>query len=118
MTSKKLSEVDLFFIRLKHGWVSKSKKQKLYNLVNFLENATSLQKTRFCIAYNLESNPNIKYNLSKIARQQGCSPIAIKYSIVRVRSFLVNLNDNRKNIFSEIIKDNDYFNKHLKSKIE
>lgn len=110
MITSNLSDIDLFFMRLKHGWVSAEKKELLYNLVLSLDEATELQKERFILAYNLKSNSNIKYNLSSIARKQNCSPSAVKYSIVRIRCFLVNLIDERKNIFLSIIKDDDYFN--------
>ena len=110
MNNSKLSDIDLFFVRLKHGWVSTEKKEILYNLVISLESPTSLQKERFILAYNLNSNNASKYNLSKIAREQKCSPNAIKYSVSRIRNFLVNLKDERKDIFLNLIKDNDYFN--------
>ena len=110
MITSNLSDVDLFFMRLKHGWVSTEKKKLLYNLVLSLDEATKLQKERFILAYNLKSEPNIKYNLSSIAKEQNCSPSAVKYSIVRIRCFLVNLIDEIKNIFLSIIKDDDYFN--------
>ena len=109
MYSKELNNVDLFFIRLKHGWVSEEKKKLLYELVISLDNATKLQKERFILFYNLNSKLNIKYNLSSLGRKQKCSSSAIKYSISRIRSFLVNLTDSRKEIFEKIIKDDDYF---------
>lgn len=109
ISNSKLSEVDLFFIRLKHGWVSNQKKEKLYKLVLSLENATPLQKERFILIYNLKSQQDIKYNLSSLGRKQNCSPSAVRRSICRVRTFLVNLKDEKKQIFLELIKDNDYF---------
>ena len=54
MITHKLSEINLFFIRLKRGWISEEKKKKLYNLVLSLDNATQLQKERFILAYNLK----------------------------------------------------------------
>lgn len=109
MYSKKLTHVDLFFIRLKHNWVSKEKKKLLYDLVISLDNATKLQKERFILFYDLDSKLNIKYNLSSLGRDQKCSSSAIKYSISRIRSFLVNLEDERQDTFEKIIKDDDYF---------
>lgn len=109
MYNKKLNNVDLFFIRLKNGWVSEEKKQLLYELVISLDNATKLQKERFILFYNLDSKSNLKYNLSSLGREQNCSGSAIKYSISRIRSFLVNLTDSCKENFEKIIKDDDYF---------
>lgn len=111
MINSTLSNTDLFFIRLKNGWVSKEKKKLLYNLVISLDNATKLQKERFILFYNLNSKLKIKYNLSSLGREQNCSSSAIKYSISRIRSFLVNLTDSRKEIFEKIITDDDYFTK-------
>lgn len=106
-----LSERELFFIRLKHGWVSEEKKKMLIDLVMSLEQATIIQKERFISVYNLYSLPGIKYNLSRVAKEQNCSNSAVRSSVVRVKNFLVNLkNVEKKYIFSEIIKDNDYFN--------
>ena len=105
---KKLSNIDLFFIRLKRGWVSEEKKKMLYDLVLSLDTATELQKKRFILAYNLKSEPNIRYNLSSIAKRQNCSPSAIRYSVGRIRNFLVNLSDEKMSIFLNIIMD-DYF---------
>lgn len=44
MNIKNPTEIDLFFIRLKHGWISNEKKKLLYDLVISLDNATKLQK--------------------------------------------------------------------------
>lgn len=109
INNSKLSDIDLFFIRLKHGWISEEKKKILYDLVISLKNATELQKERFILIYNLKSENNIRYNLSSLARKQNCFPSAIKYSISRIRNFLINLNDDRKDIFLKLIKDDDYF---------
>ena len=51
MNVKNLTNIDLFFIRLKHGWVSYEKKKLLYDLIINLDNATKLQKERFILLY-------------------------------------------------------------------
>ena len=112
MVKNNLCDIDLFFIRLKHNWVSKEKKKKLYELVIGLENATNLQKERFISVYDLQCVFNRKYNLSHIAKKQNCSSSAVRYSVSRIRNFLVNLQDERKTIFLQIIKDDDYFKKN------
>ena len=109
MSKHMLNEVDLFFIRLKKGWVSEKKKKLLYNLVLSLEDRTKLQKERFILTYNLKSNSIPKYNFSSLAREQKCSHSAIRYSVIIVKISLLNLKDERKNIFADIIKDDDYF---------
>ena len=98
------SEINSFFKNLKDGKISEEKKRLLYDLVINLDNATELQKERFILVYNLQSIPNIKYNISNIARKQNCSPSAVKYSIGRIRNYLINLKSEKKDIFREIVK--------------
>ena len=95
--------IDLFFIKLKKGLISNEKKKDLYDLVISLNDRTDLQKERFIIMYNLKSNLDIKYNFTSLAKEQNCSCSAIRTSIARIRSALVNLKDDRKEIFSNIV---------------
>ena len=109
MSNQKLNEVDLFYIRLKKGWVSDEKKKSLYQLVMNLENRTECQKERFILLYGLKPEQKEKYNYTSLGREKGCAGSAIRYSISRIKSDLINLQDERKLIFLDIIKDNDYF---------
>lgn len=97
--------VDLFFIKLKTGLISNEKKKILYDLVISLNDRTDLQKERFIIVYNLKSNLEIKYNYTSLAKEQNCSCSAIRSSISRIRSALVNLKDERKEIFSKLVNE-------------
>ncbi len=104
MNNTNLTNIDDFFIKLKNGKISNENKEILYNLVISLEKGTKLQKERFILFYNLNSE-NSNYNFTSLGKQQNCSSPAIRYSIVRLRSFLVNLKDERKEIFEKLIKD-------------
>lgn len=106
-----LNEVDLFYIRLKKGWVTDEEKQSLYELVVNLEERTMFQKERFILLYNLKQEQNEKYNYTSLGRMQGCSCSAIKYSIGRIKNALANLDEERKKVFLDIVNRNDYFTK-------
>lgn len=99
----------MFYIRLKNGWVSPKEKKMLYELVINLNNRTNCQKERFILFYNLKQEQTEKYNYTSLGKIQNCSGSAIKYSISRIKNALANLDEERKKIFLDIVKHNDYF---------
>lgn len=111
MYNNKLNEVDLFYIRLKKGWVSDNEKQKLYELVINLEERTKSQKERFILFYNLKKEQSEKYNYTSLGKKESCASSAIRYSVVRIKHTLANLEGERKKEFLDIVKSNEYFGK-------
>lgn len=63
MNSTNLTNIDNFFIKLKNGKISNENKEILYNLVISLEKGTKLQKERFILFYNLNSEIHTNYIL-------------------------------------------------------
>ena len=61
MNNTNLTNIDNFFIKLKNGKISNENKEILYSLVISLEKGTKLQKERFILFYNLNSE-NSNYN--------------------------------------------------------
>lgn len=106
-----LDEVDLFYIRLKKGWISSEEKQSLYELVINLEERTISQRERFILLYSLNPEQKEKYNYSSLGRKEGCSASAVRYSVGRIKNALANLDKERNQIFLDIVKRNDFFAK-------
>ena len=96
-------EVDKFLLKVKNGDISKLYKNILYNLVMDMKEKTIKQKNRFVLYYNIIPNQDITYSMADLARLQGCSSSAVRYSILTIRHALIN---HKKEEFIEIIKKN------------
>ena len=77
MNNTNLTNIDNFIIKLKNGKISNENKEILYSLVISLEKGTKLQKERFILFYNLNSE-NSNYNFISLGKQQNCSSSAIR----------------------------------------
>ena len=108
----RLNAIDLFFIKLKMGLVSSESKKRLYELVMGLEKSTQCQKERFILLYSLNPNQKEKYNYTSLGRKEGCTGTAIKNSVSRMKNILVNLEDDKREIFLHIIKDDEILEKN------
>lgn len=101
-----LSETDIFFINLKNIGITNKEKKILYDLVINLGNRTEIQKARFLLYYNLFPKQKEQYNFSSLATKYKCSSSAIRFSVSRIRNGLVNLNEDKREIFFKLVKSN------------
>lgn len=99
--------IKMFLTKLKKGLIKDETRKRLYKLVINLNKRTEKQKERFILLYNLKPNQKEKYNGTSLANEQGCTLSAIKYSVIRVKSNLVNLKGEEKRIFLDIIKNDN-----------
>lgn len=85
--------------------ISEIKIKKLVNFVGKLNKGTEIQKRRFIAYYSMKNNNNKLENYSTIAAKEKCTFTAIKCSVIRIVSILVNLKDKEKETLIEIIKN-------------
>lgn len=89
-------------IRLKE--IPENKVQELMNFVYNLNKGTEIQKRRFIMFFNVSANKEME-TFSTIARKEQCTYSAIKNSVIRITSILVNLKNEEKKDLMKIIKN-------------
>ena len=89
----------------KNDWLNEVQKQKIHDIVIKLDNRTENQKQRFLLYYNLNVNQKQIYRQCDFARLYNVSPNAIRCSVGRIRTALVNLQDEGILDLKEILKD-------------
>ncbi len=90
---------------LKANKLNDIQKNKVYEIVKSLTNRTENQKERFFRFYNLLDGENQNYRLCDMARYYNCSPNCIKTSVNRIRSSLINTNEENKAIIQNILEE-------------
>lgn len=88
-------------IRLKE--INESKIKEFIDFVYKLDKGTEIQKRRFIMFYTVKVNEDLE-TFSTIARKENCTYQAIKGSVIRITSILVNLKDKEQEELMGIIK--------------
>lgn len=90
--------------------LSNTQKDKIYNIVYNLKNATNLQIERLILYYNLKEGER-KYRLCDLGRKYNCTSNAIKFSLSRTKNRLIHIPDEDmfilKNILEACIKEHN-----------
>lgn len=87
------------------GKLNKMQKKQLYDIANNISNKTNIQFERFVLYYNLKEGEK-RYRLCDLAKKYNCTSTAIRISVSRMRSFLVNHIDDKKiYIIKNILND-------------
>ena len=73
--------------------ISNRHKEQMYNVVLELTKKTDLQKERFIRYYGLRPTEFKKETLSAIAREQHCTPNAVRSSVVSIRIAMFRIPD-------------------------
>lgn len=102
----KSSVVDELLELAKKTKLNSTQKKRILNIVENLDNATETQKERFIIYYGFNDNGMNFRNLTKIAKVYGCTPSAVRTSVVSVRNKLIRLKENFE-ILEEVVKECD-----------
>lgn len=90
--------------------LSNNQKKIILTIVESLDNVTEIQKRRFILYYQLNTQNKKKSTLSSIGKFYGCNKNAIRASVIRVKSKLKRLNKEIKTI-EEIVKKHENSNK-------
>jgi len=100
-------QLQYFLRKIRKRGIRVENREKLYQIVQQLENRTEKQKNRFLLFYGLINNDNeVKITMTNIAKKEECSASAVRLSIVRIISTIDNIKDERiKKILLEIIND-------------
>ena len=78
---------------MKNYNISNRHKEQIYNVVLKLSKKTDLQKERFIRYYGLQPTEFKRETLSAIAREQHCTPNAIRSSVVSIRIAMFRIPD-------------------------
>ena len=81
--------------------ISNIDKNKIYNIVMNVNKKTDKQKDRFSRFYGIKPNQN-RENLTSIAKSYGCTPSAVKDSIISLRIGLYRIPEDQFMILKEI----------------
>ena len=103
--SKFTDKTDLVYMLLdymKKNNITNNYKEKLFNIIIKLPKKTDLQKDRFIRYYGLKPMGFKRENLSAIAREQHCTPNAVRSSVNSVRIALTRISDDDLTILKEI----------------
>ena len=84
--------------------LSDSQKKEICNIINRLEQKTTIQVERFILFYNLKVGEK-EYRQCDLARKFNCSSNAIRLSVNRVRSKLISTNDEDLHILKKIVDE-------------
>lgn len=74
---------------MKKSRLSNSQKKEIINLVKQEKKATEIQKERFMLFYGLNESGKKCMNLPQIAEKYGCTPPAIRCSVLSMRCKLL-----------------------------
>lgn len=96
-----------FLENLRHLHLNETSKISFFNFINNLEKATKKQKRRFLMYYNLIPDNNKVLGYADIGKIENCRGSAVKISVISVVSQLVNLDENKRKTFLDIIKSID-----------
>lgn len=94
-----------FLHYIKENSIAEENKRILYDIIMNLEERTEVQRKRFLLYYSLIPNKKENLNFIDIANLEGCTPTAIKSSIATITRKLVVIEDKRKHILLNIIKE-------------
>lgn len=84
--------------------ISNNHKEELYNIVLKLPKKTDLQKERFTRYYGLKPTEFKRETLSAIAREQHCTPNAVRSSVVSIRIAMFRIADEDFSILETVYK--------------
>lgn len=82
--------------------ISNKCKEQIYNLVLKLPKKTDLQKERFIRYYGLKPIEFKRETLSVIAREQHCTPNAVRSSVISIRIAMFRIHDEDFSILEKI----------------
>ena len=84
--------------------ISNNHKEEVYNIILKLPKKTDLQKERFIRYYGLKPIEFKRETLSAIAREQHCTPNAVRSSVVSIRIAMFRIADEDFSILENIYK--------------
>lgn len=85
--------------------ISNNYKEQIYDLVLKLPKKTDLQKERFIKYYGLKPTEFKRETLSAIAREQKCTPNAVRSSVVSIRIAMFRIPDEEFLILEQIYEE-------------
>ena len=85
--------------------ISDRYKEQIYNVVLKLPKKTDLQKERFIRYYGLQPTEFKKETLSAIAREQNCTPNAVRSSVISIRIAMFRIHDEDFSILEKIYEE-------------
>lgn len=85
--------------------ISDRYKEQIYNVVLKLPKKTDLQKERFIRYYGLQPTEFKKETLSAIAREQHCTPNAVRSSVISIRIAMFRIHDEDFSILEKIYEE-------------
>lgn len=88
---------------LKLDILNDEEKQVIYELAKDTKK-TDLQKTRFCMVYNVGPNKNEHNTYKKVAHFYDCSMGAIRSSVMTVVVALYHVSDDKFSVLENILK--------------
>lgn len=94
----------------KKSKLNSEQKKRIVKIVENLEDATETQKERFIIYYGFNDNGVNLRNLTKIAKSYGCTPSAVRLSVVTLKNKLSRLNEEFE-IIEQVVTECDKNNK-------
>lgn len=93
-----------FLSSLREGNIPEEQMKNFFAFVNSLYKGTEIQKRRFNMFYYFKSSEEIE-TFSSIAKKEKCTYPAIKYSVNRIRSHLVNSRDKERENLIKILNN-------------
>ena len=99
------NKVHWFLKEIRKQNMSIEDREELYNIMMKLESRTEKQKRRFALYYGLVVNNDKKLSFTEIAKLDNCSVVAIRTSVVRVRSKIPFIKGVEKEKILKMIKD-------------
>lgn len=85
--------------------ISDRYKEQICNVVLKLPKKTDLQKERFIRYYGLQPTEFKKETLSAIAREQHCTPNAVRSSVISIRIAMFRIHDEDFSILEKIYEE-------------
>lgn len=80
-------------------------KEEVYNIILKLPKKTDLQKERFIRYYGLKPIEFKRKTLSAIAREQHCTPNAVRSSVISIRIAMFRIHDEDFSILEKIYEE-------------
>lgn len=95
-----------FLDSIRSGTIAENRKKEFFDFIQKLDKGTEVQKRRFTMFYSFKSIQEIE-TFSTIAEKEHCTYSAIKYSVTRFISILVNLKNEEQKFLNKIIENTE-----------
>lgn len=96
---------DKFITFLEEQTLNNAQKEKIFEIIMNMENATLMQKERFILYYGLDKNKEKIHNASKISKLENCCQSNIRQAINKIKSKIPQLSDEKIELIRKLIRE-------------